>query len=237
MRYSVSYLKRRVKAEGYIWHSKPYQLNIIGIRSENTTPNAFDDWICVAYMNDSGSWVVKQYAATTDPSTYYLLNPMRVEGTALMMAGQYRYKLGTHKGQYEALVPNGAVDVLRQYQRDAVLDFFNGNYERCLSGCGLNVHRANAKGTTEEVNLYSAGCQVFANADNYAEFIALCRQHRARYGNDFLYTLIDYRAESRRNKRWALYALLFLLVALALIIAQQQGYIRLKIPKLSQTTT
>lgn len=205
-----------IRNNGYILNTRPYELNILGIRSDSTVPNKFDDLIIVFYKDYKGKWVIHEYPATTDPSTYWLLNPSRVDGTALLMQGQYRYRLGLHKG-YKALNPNGAVKLLRQYQREAYLDFFNGKEVICEDGCGINIHRANSTGTTTNIDLYSAGCQVFANATNFDEFIALCDQHAQLYGNNFLYTLIDERALARQQRRWLLYVLLFVVLSLLLI--------------------
>lgn len=213
---------------GYVLNTRPYELNILGVRSDSTTPNSFDDKIIVFYKDDRGKWQVREYAATTDPSTYWLLNPSYVEGTALLMQGQYKYRIGTHKGQYTALNPAGAVRLLRQYQRDNYLDFLNGNEVICENGCGINIHRANSTGTTQNVNLYSAGCQVFANATDFADFIGLCENHAKLYGNAFLYTLIDERALARRNRRWILYALLVLGCLLLLGAVHYFGYYRFK---------
>ena len=219
---------KTITNHGYVLNTRPYELNILGIRNQNTVPNRFDDTIAVFYKDDSGKWVVHEYSATTDPSTYWLLNPSKVEGTALLMKGQYRYRLGTHKGQYPALNPAGAVRLLRQYQREAYLDFWNGNEEVCQNGCGINIHRANASGTTENVDLYSAGCQVFANASDFKEFIAMCQKHAQLYGNAFLYTLIDERALARRNRRWLLYVLVAICLLTALYAIHYFGYYRFR---------
>jgi hypothetical protein len=62
---------------------------------------------------------------------------------------------------------------------------------------GVNIHHARAVGNTFTIDKYSAGCQVFQNADDFETFMKLCQKHRALYGNSFTYTLIDFRAVRR----------------------------------------
>jgi hypothetical protein len=182
-------------------YTRPYELNIVGVRSDSTVPNRFDDTIHVFYKNDKNGWVYFNCAVTTDPGTYWLRNPLQQQGTAILKAGQYRdaYQIGLHRGKYEALVQRKAVTVIRDYDRDAVLDFNNG---REVTGMfGINIHRASQNGTTATVDKYSAGCQVFANIQHFSQFIQHCKKHKNLYGNHFTYTLIDARAIVRQTKK------------------------------------
>lgn len=189
------------RSKGYMLNTRPGELNIVGIRSESTEANRFDDEIHVFFKTGMLKWEYHIYKATTDPGTYWLKNPMQEQGTAILAEGQYplAYQLGLHRGQYEALVQRRPVSILRDYDRNAVLDFLNGHPESGM--CGINIHRANAVGETKSVDKYSAGCQVFENADDFHVFIDLCHKHRDLYGNQFTYTLIDFRAIKRRSKR------------------------------------
>ena len=54
---------------------------------------------------------------------------------------------------------------------------------------GINIHKAGTDST--EVNKWSAGCQVFANANDFKEFMAICYEAEAKWGETFSYTLID----------------------------------------------
>ena len=178
---------------------RPYELNIVGVRSARTKPNRFDDEIHVFYRTGKGlGWNYHVYKATTDPGTSWLnagrANPL---GTAILAQGQYAdaYRIGMHKGLYPALVQSGNVDVIRDYDRDARLDFRS---ERRQAGVfGINIHRAAASGKTTRIGEWSAGCQVFARAEDFSEFMRLCELHRARYGNRFTYTLFDFRDRLR----------------------------------------
>lgn len=190
-------IKAILRERGFILYTKPYQLNIVGVRSKSTMPNQFDDEIHVFYKTDKGNWNYHVFNATTDPGTFWLNNPAYEQGTAILATGQYvdAYALGWHRGLYEALVQVKPVTVMRDYNRDAVLDFYNGTQQIGLFG--INIHRTESSGTTQVINKYSAGCQVLQNAEDFAAFILLCKQHTQRYGNSFTYTLIDLRAINR----------------------------------------
>jgi hypothetical protein len=47
-----------------------WDLNIIGVRKKNGTPNKFDDRVYVICKNDVGEWQEWSWIATTDPGTY-----------------------------------------------------------------------------------------------------------------------------------------------------------------------
>ena len=190
-----------LQKKGYRIFLRPFELNIVGVRSDATRPNAFDDTIYVFFNNSEGKLVEHKFQATTDPGTYWLKNPMNPQGTAILKEGQYinTYGLGLHRGKYMALVQKRPVTVLRDYDRNAVLDFLNGTPDTGLFG--INIHRASESGTAKVVEHYSAGCQVFANATDYLLFMTLCERHKQLYGNQFTYTLIDERALSRESKK------------------------------------
>jgi hypothetical protein len=187
------------KSKKYVLNEKLNQVNIIGIRSDSTTSNKFDDIIVVFFKSESG-WKGFEYPATTDPGTYYLKNPMNVNGTAILIPGQYKYKIGLHQGKYKALVQRGEVDVLRDYDRNATLDFLNG---KKFSGFfGINIHRANPSGASANVDKWSAGCQVFADSNDFNNFLDLVDNSVDLYGNDSIYyVLVDNRSVSRAKKR------------------------------------
>lgn len=194
-------LKAILRHKGYKLFTRPYELNIVGMRADSTVPNRFDDEIHVFYKTHPLKWNYHVYKATTDPGTFWLLNPMQPQGTAILAEGQYinSHSLGLHRGQYEALVQTKPLTVIRDYERIAKLDFMNG--KRDTGYFGIDIHRANAIGDTKYVNKYSAGCQVFENADAFHEFLTFCIRHEKLYGNHFTYTLIDFRAVKRETYR------------------------------------
>jgi len=193
----LSRLRAILKDRHYEIFDKPYQLNIIGLRSKSVLPNRFDDEIHVFYKDTHKQWLYHIYKATTDPGTFWLNNPSFEQGTAILAQGQYKdsWAIGKHHGAYDALVQVRPITVIRDYDRDTVLDFNNGRIQTGMFG--INIHRAERSGTTKFINKYSAGCQVFQTAEDFAQFMQLCYRHRDLYGNHFTYTLIDFRAVSR----------------------------------------
>ena len=201
-----------LRGNGFVIYDKPYQLNIVGRRNDSTLPNKFDDLLYAFWKNDKGDWEGKYFTTTTDPGTYYLKNPLSNLGTAILKQGQYvdTYGIGKHKGQYEALVQLKPVMVIRDYDRNAILDFNNGREETGLFG--INIHKAGKD--SKDVDTWSAGCQVFQKSDDFNDFMELARKHMNLYGNKFTYTLLDDRSYNRRIKRYAAYA-----IGLGLIIS------------------
>lgn len=182
---------------GYVLNTRPHELNIVGLRGRSVESNQFDDEIHVFYKKNDGTWNYHVFPATTDPGTYWLNNPAYPQGTAILAHGQYEnaYAIGRHKNIYPALVQVSPVTVIRDYNRNAVLDFLNGQKQTGLFG--INIHRAEQSGTTSTIGKYSAGCQVFQSAEDFNGFMVLCKQHEQLYGNRFTYTLLDFRAMTR----------------------------------------
>jgi hypothetical protein len=194
-----------MRSKNYAINEKPYQLNIVGVRNAQSQPNKFDDSIFVFYKDDKNNWVDKEYPATTDTGTFYLLNPMSNLGAAMLKEGQYlnAYKQGLHKGQYLALVQDKPVTTYRDYDRDAIFDVFT---KETTGMYGINIHKAGAN--SQDVNNWSAGCQVFQKSADFDEFMDMTTKHRNLYSNSFTYTLIDERAIMRRKRRIAMFLIL-----------------------------
>jgi len=183
-------LKRAYQAANYRWFDEgDYNLNLVGIRSNDNRSNLFNDWFGVAFYT-RGEPHLFWFEATTDPGVYWREQPAHVEGAAIVVPGQYPglWKLGHHQGKYDALVQSAPVRVYRDNDRDRNLDVDSpikiGHY-------GINCHRARAYGVSRQVDRWSAGCQVLASAVDFALLMNLCRQARNRYGNGFTYTLFD----------------------------------------------
>jgi hypothetical protein len=218
----IKALKKVLDSKGYKVFDEPYKLNIVGIRSNITKPNSFDDSINAFYKNKDNQWEGYTFPATTDAGTFWLTNPMQSKGTALLKEGQYKdsHKLGLHRGKYKALVQQNNVVVYRDYDRNAVLDFNNGKEE--TGNFGINIHRANSTGTTKTIDKYSAGCQVFANADDFQKFLQLAEASKDKHGNNFTYTLIDERAYNRKTKKYWVYTLISTVAVIGGFIAYKK---------------
>lgn len=186
------HIKAVMRKKGYMVFNgyQPYDLNIVGIRNSTNVPNSFDDTIAVFYEDEYGYDQIEYFPATTDPGLYWLLNPMRTDGTAIMCEGQYRgaYAIGKHK-TYRALEQVEPIEFVRDYNRDSTLDFNSSRKEKTI--IGANIHRANKHDTSTKVDMWSAGCQVIAR--NFSRFMELCDLGRIYWGNRFTYTLLNQR--------------------------------------------
>jgi hypothetical protein len=196
-------IQTTLNRNNYKVYTRPFELNIVGIRTNSVHPNSFDDSLNIFYKTNDGKWQLHTFPATTDPGTYWLKNMMNSKGTAIVKEGQYigSHGIGMHRGKYLALTQKRPLTVIRDYNRDAVLDFMNGKEETGVFG--INIHHASAWGTTKTVDKYSAGCQVFANINDFNLFMQLAARHKQLYGNDFTYTLLDQRALAREQKKTA----------------------------------
>ena len=158
-----------------VWEGD-YHLNLFGIRSPEQTANSFDDILGCAYT-ENGLWKVHYWPGTTDPGTYHLKHPSRVEGTAILCIGQYLdvWKIDLHGGKYEALCQrNGDVQVYRDDDRDNRLDMDIGSVQ--AGSFGINIHRSSLSGESTAVEKWSAGCQVHARLDGFNEMMSLARK-------------------------------------------------------------
>jgi hypothetical protein len=169
-----------------------FDLNIVGIRTKALVANRFDDFICVFYRMH-GEWLFNVFKCTTDPGAFWLENPMKDMGTAVLKEGQYRraYRIGRHKGRYTALVQNSPLTVIRDADRDRILDLNSGSEETGFFG--INIHRASAHHESIQVDKWSAGCQVLCDPHQFDFFISLCKSGREAFGNSFTYTLLNER--------------------------------------------
>ena len=192
MNLSIPILIKAIEKKSYqVFMDGDYNLNIIGIRSNDETPNVFNDMIAVFYKIGI-NWHLHTFEATTDPGTYYLKKPLNVKGTAILVPDQYRgvYALGFHQGQYLALVQRfGAVKVFRDSNRDIILD---RNPDTKDSGWfGINIHRAGKYMIPMFIDKLSAGCQVIRKYNDFKFFMNLCQKSSQIWGGKFTYTLLE----------------------------------------------
>tara|TARA_R100001594_G_scaffold25476_2_gene49751 strand:+ start:3155 stop:3736 length:582 start_codon:yes stop_codon:yes gene_type:complete len=173
-----------------VFEEGDWNLNIIGVRKKNGTPDKFDDTMVVCYKKN-GLWQEERWKVTTDPGLYHLFNPSRLEGTAILCPGQYRgaWKLGLHRGSYKALVQRKPVKVFRDASKNEMLDMDPNTVQEGLFG--INIHRSNPRGSSTIVNKWSAGCQVFSSIYDYLDLIHLCEKQEAIGYSNFTYTLIE----------------------------------------------
>lgn len=186
---SIEQLKKAFVKKGYDLRKGEYELNIIGIRNNNSKPNSFDDLICVLFTDEYGDDTLLSFPATTDPGTYWLEHPMCADGCAIMQEGHYKdvYKVGLHK-DYKALQQIGNIHYVRDNNKDNVLDFDAA--KKVVGNFATNIHHADAWEKSVQVDKWSAGCQVIQK--DWHEFIELCEKSRLiTETNLFDYTLLN----------------------------------------------
>lgn len=190
---SIADLKKVALKKDYLVFEKddkPFNLNIWGIRSQDNTPNTFND-LFVYFWRYNNIWNLLKFTGTTDPGLYWLEHPGNPMGTAILKESQWRgmWEKGLHRGKYPALVQKGICEVIRDADRDKELDFDNGVIDKGLFG--INHHRANSKHSSVEVNKWSAGCQVQDDPHNFDVSIKIVDEAiETGWANSFTYTLI-----------------------------------------------
>lgn len=178
------------KRKSYELKTGTYQLNIFGVRANTQANNKFDDLVGVIYKDYGNVWNLRLYEATTDPGFYFLENPANVHGTAILMEGQHKnsHRIGFHKNQYRALVQNKPLPVWRDNNRDHVYNFDPSVVDTGLFG--INIHHAGAH--SENVNNWSAGCQVLAILTEFEDLMELIDLNvENKWGEVFTYTLFS----------------------------------------------
>lgn len=192
MKPSVNEIQTVLTKKGYLFFDQnlPYNINIIGIRNKNEIANSFDDTLCLIYRDDSLTLQLFSFPVTTDPGLYWLKNPLNVNGTAILVPGQYKgsHQVGMHKGQYEALVQKAPLKVWRDANKDGVLNFSGIQHEGIF---GINIHRSNPQTESQSVEKWSAGCTVFKKVADFDFFMSICHKSKNLYGNSFTYTLLE----------------------------------------------
>lgn len=169
---------------GGVVFTNPYLMNIAAVR-DTDNPDEWNDLLIYFYFDDNGRCNIEYVPEfTTDPGLKYLNSPTNSSGTAIIVEGWYRklWKLGLHKGQYEALVQNTPIKVYRDNNKDDKLDL---NPKSISEGMfGINLHRANVNSKAKKVSVHSAGCCVVRNYSDWTKFmdkVHLCYDHGQRY--------------------------------------------------------
>lgn len=196
---------KTAEGKGYTIDKRPYKLNLIGVRNlAATSQKKFDDVIAFFYYDQNGKLVGKVATATTDPSTYWLNEPMNVKGAAILKAGEYKdsWAIGLHRGSYKALVQVKPVTVIRDNDRNNVINYLASTQTGLY---GINIHRASlTKDNATDIGKDSAGCQVFQNASDFNSMMAAAETSKSKYGNTFSYILIDELEEAKKRNAFIL---------------------------------
>ena len=188
---TLAYLEK-----GYERKENKWELNITGVRTKGKrVTNKFDDWLIVDFIDESDTPQLYQFPITTQPGDDWVLKPYTSLGAAILKPGQYKnaYKWGIHK-TYEAIVDATDLVVFRDPNKDLVYD--DPNLDTQTGEFGINIHRSNPTGTSVNVNQWSAGCQVFANSEDFKVFLNILGKSYQQLGKSkteirYTYTLLE----------------------------------------------
>lgn len=144
-------------------------LTLVLLRSLPGKPNSYDDLLCALYGEDS----IECFRCTADPGRYYLNNPMRPSGTAILAHDQHikaAFQAGTHRGLYPCLTQTRPLPVWRDGNKDGVVDYGGKIY---VDSQGVQIHAGGR--VLENVDRFSAGC-VAIFLEDWPRFIELAMQ-------------------------------------------------------------
>ena len=159
---------------------------IVGVRSNEDTPNKYDD----KFYLFNGEQFVKVVTGTTNPGTPILeggyLKYNKV-GAAVVKSNEWYYDVwayGLHQGKQPALRQVSNFIVYRDGDRDGKSEEIG--VPIVGSGYGINFHSISndlsVKKIGENIGGWSAGCQVCNNVEQYSMIINLIKnQNRITY--------------------------------------------------------
>ena len=184
-------VKEVLLKKNYPFYIGEMNLNLVGIRTNNTKADNYDDFFCLLFEENGTKklWICNEF--TTDPGIYYLqkklLNP---NGCAIMVPGHYKslWTIGLHGHTipYKAFVQIGRVQVYRDRNKDNILDF-DKNTIQTSSGLGINLHHGY---DSKNVGPNSAGCQVFKHKSDLNTLLEKAEKSAKLYGKKFSYSLL-----------------------------------------------
>ncbi|PJZ49210.1 hypothetical protein [Leptospira saintgironsiae] len=127
----------------------------------NDAINEYNDAIFLVKNPNNGVLEYKTYSATIDPGRYWLVNPMNPSGTARIVEGIYKYKLGMHRG-HKALNQYAKVTVNRYAIHQGSEPWFRWKDETpAVTQTDFFAIDIHAKGSSSKfVEMASAGCTV-----------------------------------------------------------------------------
>jgi hypothetical protein len=166
-------IKQYYIQHGYEWD----EINLFGVRNiDNPNSNRFDDLLCV--VTDD---FIRVFGGTTDPGTSWTPENRKkysITQDVHLCLGYYKnvYQVGTHRG-YRALVQSGnAVNWFVDKNKNGIVDADDKITKKAYGG--INMHTV---GNPEKlrvpvrsnVDFASAGCQVFANQEEFTEVMEM----------------------------------------------------------------
>ena len=205
---NIKNVAKRLNYQVFESNVRNFNLNIWCIRSKYRTSGNFDDLMVMFYKDLSNKWQFNTFVITTDPSDISLIQSLNKLGTAIVYNGQYpkAWKLGLHKGVYEALVQRGNLTVIRDFNKDIILDIPSTDTLKIwgkLPDCKVEIKRTNnryienylingkIKYTLETGNDFGINChrasawKILQKVGLYSQG-CIVHQNPYRYNNEFI---------------------------------------------------
>lgn len=167
-----------------------YDLNLIFEREINDN-NLFDDKLYAVWRDSTdGYWQNLRLPCTTLAGHYYLKNPMRTDGTFIVLPHQTHssHAVGLHRG-YPALVQTKPLLGVRDNNKDLKYNYDLPKIYAPVTS-GINIHRTVATGEAIVVDRWSAACHVIPNSNQWGMFWNLILLAQKHWGSSFTTTLI-----------------------------------------------
>lgn len=214
----IADLKYLMQSNGYKIFTRPLELNIVGIRNNVNDPYNFNDELHVFFRSysmerysgedDEMQWNHYHFTICTDPTSYAYYQQKNRLWDGLLEQGQYingfkrAHKVDGKKGDVLLQKPRFPLRVFYKCTHTVMngVDLRNPNFYIAVpSGRIINTYynicfepplELNGK---KCINEYGSGCQVFKDRCDFEQFMRLCSWHQHVYGNNFTYTLIDFK--------------------------------------------
>ena len=165
---------------------KSPNITLVLLRTLPGKPDSYDDHLCVLWDDK-----MEVFACTADPGRFYLQNPTRVAGTAILAHPQHikaGFQLGSHKGLYPCLTQTRSLPVWRDNNKDGVAEYGGKLY---IDSQGIQIHMG-GKGST--VGKYSAGCIALA-LEGWPRFIQIATQSIQANGPTLSLSILPWSAQ------------------------------------------
>lgn len=197
------YILEQLKKINYDVYTKPFEMNIVGVRYQNegsSYTNKFSDRLYLIYKNEQDvtkcawypiSTIPGKYGSSKDKTLHKDLDKIRKRGgLGILQPAQYKnsWSIGEYHGE-KCLRPG-----VQKFFRDNNYGEDKITYSKSDSGnAGMLIHkgfnRSQGKNTYGVYN-WSEGCQVIQSPTDLDQIFYLLDKHKAKYGNKFTYTLI-----------------------------------------------
>ena len=167
--------------------------NKINIKKEAANQDRFTDALYFIPQNAKDSDTFIPYQITTLPSlSYYGKKPINPKGTGIKLPGDTLYflrEMSLGHGKYKMMAEGEKIKVGRYPIGTTKFDTYSPS-DKYTENCGIQIHRSSTKGTGVCVGPWSAGCQVFADINEFNDFIKKA-ENQTNNGGKFFYGLVQ----------------------------------------------